>query len=577
MKTNLVARNLAVLGVLGLAACLGNIGDGSPGAVGSGPNNGSSGSSNGGTGPGSGSGSNTTQSQPCKNGASFASARVSLISDDQYQNIVHDVFGVTIPATYNHGGVVSTPSTTGAYPLNEGAQIAETTVLQNYLSAADEVASLMTAMPPCTAGTVNATCIETFLRNKLPLAWRRPVTDAEIAGLVNIFNLGAPDGPTRQIKIMMEAALIHPAFLYRTEIGTGAATATGKVPLTPFELASAVSFAVLDTVPDAELWAKAQDGSLTTPSVLASEVTRLMALPAAQAFLTKKVSYYLNFEAVPFVQKDPAAFPEYAALQQTLYQSSQMFVNDIVWNGTFNDLFTSRKVYANQAMTNVYKDLPPVTGTQLQAVTTTGDAYNAGVLTQPALLLSTNPKPTAVDDVVHRGLWVFYNLLCAPGGKVPDPPANAAALAAMMMGSTRQIAEQRDTGCGAACHGRFDAFGIVTLNYDGIGRYRTADPTSTPPGGPIDSSATVSSSVVSAAKDGMTVKGAADVAQLFITGSQVSDCAADSLAKYTLDHDPVTENSCDLQSVKSTFQKSGKFSDLFTAILASPAFLTRDL
>jgi hypothetical protein len=574
MKTNLVARNVAVLGVLGLAACLGNIGDGGPG---SGPPGSIAGGSGSGSNmPGSSSGTNTTQSQPCKNGASFASARVSLISDDQYQNIVHDVFGVTIPATYNHGGVVSTPSTTGAYPLNEGAQIAETTVLQNYLSAADEVASLMTAMPPCTAGTVNATCIETFLRNKLPLAWRRPVTDAEIAGLVNIFNLGAPDGPTRQIKIMMEAALIHPAFLYRTEIGTGAATATGKVPLTPFELASAVSFAVLNTVPDAELWAKAQDGSLTTSSVLASEVARLMALPAAQAFLTKKVSYYLNFEAVPYVQKDPKVFPEFAALQPVLYQSSQMFVNDIVWNGTFNDLFTSRKVYANQAMAMTY-GLPAVTGTQLQAVTTTGDAYNAGVLTQPALLLSTNPKPTAVDDVVHRGLWVFYNLLCAPGGKVPDPPADAATKAAMMMGSTRQIAEQRDTGCGAACHGRFDTFGIVTLNYDGIGRYRTADPTSTPPGGPIDTSATISSSVVSSAKDGMTVKGAADVAQLFTSGSQVSDCAADSLAKYTLDHDPVTENSCDLQGVKGTFQKSGKFSDLFTAILASPAFLTRDL
>jgi hypothetical protein len=72
------------------------------------------------------------------------------------------------------------------------------------------------------------------------------------------------------VNTAMEAALIHPAFLYRTEMGSNAATASGKVALTLFRLASEVSF--------------------------------------AHDFLTKKVSYYLNFEAVPFVQKDAQSF-----------------------------------------------------------------------------------------------------------------------------------------------------------------------------------------------------------------------------------------------------------------------------
>src|SRR5258708_7322384 len=33
----------------------------------------------------------------CIQGASLAPARLSLISDDQYRNIVRDVFGVTVP------------------------------------------------------------------------------------------------------------------------------------------------------------------------------------------------------------------------------------------------------------------------------------------------------------------------------------------------------------------------------------------------------------------------------------------------------------------------------------------------
>jgi hypothetical protein len=432
----------------------------------------------------------------------------------------------------------------------------------------------MPALPPCAVGGLNATCVEQFLRAKLPLAWRRPVTDAEIAGLIAIFNSGAMDGATRQVQLTFEAALLHPAFLYRSEIGTGAATSTGKVQLTPFELASAVSFGLLNSSPDAELWAKALDGSLAQAQVLAAEVTRLMGLPGVQANLMKKVSYYLNFETLPFISKDPTAYPQFSAMQSTLYQSSQMFLNDIMWGGHFSDLFTSHRVYANAAMATAY-GLPPVTGTQLQAVTVTGDAYSGGLLTQPALLASSNHNAVG-DDVIHRGLWVYYNLLCTPA--LPPPPANAAAVAATFMGSTRQQSMQRDTTCGASCHGRFDPFGLVTLSYDGIGRYRTMDPTTTPPGGPVDDSATVPAGVLlDQPSMPAMLSGVGDVAQLFVKGRQVSDCAAGSIATYTLDHSPDVEGSCELQAVRDRFLRSGSFSDLFASILTSPAFLTRDI
>jgi hypothetical protein len=281
----------------------------------------------------------------------------------------------------------------------------------------------------------------------------------------------------------------------------------------------------------------------------------------------------LDFEMLPFAVKDRAAYPDFAGLQATLYQSSQMFLSDIMWSGRFSDLFTSRRVYANQAMATEY-GLPAVTGTQLQAVTTTGDAYGAGLLTQPALLAASN-KNAVCDDVILRGLGVYYNLLCAPA--LPPPPANASAIEATITGSTRQQAITRDTACGSACHGRFDPFGIVTLNYDGIGRYRTTDPTTTPAGGPIDSSATIVAGVLEGSTMPTTVSGPADVAQLFVGGRQVSDCTADNLSTYMLDHSPEVEASCELQKVKDQFSMSGSFPDLFKSILTSPAFLTRDL
>jgi hypothetical protein len=553
---------LATISVF-LGACTAMIdGKGMPGNGAPGQNGAGSSGSSGGSGPGT--------TAPCVPGASFAPARVLLISDDQYRNIVHDAFGVTFPVGVT---VTTQPSTSGSYPYNESAQV-QTTTVQAYQRAADQVALLIPSIPTCPAGSVNAACMEQYLRNTLPLAWRRPATDAEIAALIQIFNSGAPDGQVRQIQLTVEAALLHPAFLYRSEIGTNAATAASKIALTPYEVASALSFALFNSTPDAELFAKAQDGSLTQPDVLASQVKRLLALPAVRANLMKKVSYYLDFETLPFTQKDATAYPGFAALQGTLYQSSQLFLADILWDGQFADLFTSRKIYANEAMASAY-GLPAVTGSALQAITTTGDQYNGGVLTQPALLAASN-KNAIGDDVIHRGLWVYYNLLCAP--TLPPPPANAASVAATITGSTRQQALTRDTTCGGVCHGRFDPFGLVTLGYDGVGRYRTTDPTTSPPGAPVDDSASVPPGILNGAdaSDSVALHGVADVAQRFATERQISDCATVNLATYTLEHSPTTGGSCDLQAVKDRFQKSGSFADLFTSILTSPAFLTRD-
>jgi hypothetical protein len=280
----------------------------------------------------------------------------------------------------------------------------------------------------------------------------------------------------------------------------------------------------------------------------------------------------LNFEKLPFIHKDSAEFPGFVALQPALYQSSQRFLEDILAQGRFSELFTSRTIYANEQLAQAY-GLPAVSGTELQRLTTTGAQYDGGVLTQPALLAASTLN-AAGDDVVHRGLWVYYNLLCAPS--LPAPPPGAFAAAEAMTGSTREVAMQRGNGCGAACHGRFDAFGLVTLGYDGIGRYRTTDPTSTPPGAPVDTTAKISGGVLEGRAEAVTLQGVAELAQMFAAGRQVSDCAAFSLSTYMLEHTPDQITSCELQAVKDRFAQSGSFTDLFAAILTSQAFLTRD-
>jgi len=552
-------KQLASLFLLG--AALGGVGctaeitgnASSMGSSGPGPGSGSSGSS--GSGPGSSPSGGTAPTAECNVNASLAAARVSLLTDAEYTNTMRDVFGVDFVPE-------AAAVETGEYQIDEFASVASVDVLKQYYRAADQVAS---KVKPCGEAALDAACVESWLRQKIPRAWKRSVTDQEIAGLMAIFNGGLADGTVRAVTLLMEAALGSGSFLYRTEIGADASGTSGSVAMTPYELANAVSFALLDTVPDDQLWAKATDGTITQPAVLSAEVDRLLAGQPARDNLTKKVGYFLNIEKIAVVSKD---VPEYTAtLKSALYQSAEKFLNDLVWGGQLSDLFTSNKYYANQEIARVY-GLPATPGTDLVQVDLPAER-NAGILSHPGLLATTNAH-TGTDDIVHRGLWIYQNLAC--GTPVGAPPATAQNVADTLTGTQRERSEQRDAlpQCGA-CHKFFDPFGFASESFDVIGRYRTIDPE--------DGKPVVSSSTIQGLGDDLdgSVSSLKDIADRLKTGRRVADCATTHLAEYALAHNPASENSCALRQIKDNFATSGKFVDLFKAILTSPAFATRDL
>jgi Protein of unknown function (DUF1592)/Protein of unknown function (DUF1588)/Protein of unknown function (DUF1595)/Protein of unknown function (DUF1585) len=546
---------LALAGALGVVACTGSANNGNPTPSGSGGGAGNGAAATADAGGGTASGGSETA---CRSDASLAPARISLITDIEYTNMIRDAFGVTfVPEV--------TAVKTGDYPLDESAQVASADIAKQYYRAADQVAG---KLKPCGAAALGAGCMESFLRLKLPRVFKRPVTDAEIAGLMTIFNASLADGAQIALNAVMEAALVSGSFLYRTEVGADASGSSGSVAMSPYELANAVSFALLGTVPDDALWAKAADGTITQPAVLGAEVDRLLALQPARDLLTQKVSYYLNVEKIPVVSKDAQAFPEFTpSLQTSLYQSAQLFLKDLVWNGTFSDLFTSNKYYANAEIAKAY-GLSPVQGSGLIEVQLPPER-NAGILTHPGLLATSNMH-TASDDIVHRGLWVYSNLVC--GVSVGTPPPNADEIFKTLMGTDRVKAQARDAlpQCGA-CHAFFDPFGMASENFDPIGRYRTIDPQDNMP---VVSQSTIKNLGPDIDGDVSSMK---DIADRLKTGRRVTDCATKLLAEYTLDHNPNEQNSCAIQQIKDNFATSGKFVDLFKAIVTSPAFATRDL
>jgi hypothetical protein len=425
----------------------------------------------------------------------------------------------------------------------------------------------LTTLLPCASATPDAACVEKFIRTKVARAYRRALADVEVQDLMTVYNAAGTDGPAVGVRLLLEAALQAPSFVYRTELGTavGDSAATARVPLKPYEIASALSFTFTETAPDDALWAKAEDGSLAQPEVLGAEVDRLMAMPEAQATLTKKTAFWLGVERILGTTKDAMLFPEYnPALQSALHQSATMFVNDVVWKGSFSDVLSSKRVYLNGLLAQVY-GVAGISGNDMVPVDTTTGDRSSGILTQPAVLAAYS-RPNR-GDPIHRGLFVYNNLVC--GVNVGAPPAGALAIAAKMMGTERELAGLRaaNSVC-KGCHGRFDPLGLTTERYDPLGRYHASDDK-----GPIDSTSIIAG--LGDDLDGPT----ADVAALATrlqAGRRASDCGAIYLATYVLGRDFKTDTSCAVAEVKDKLASTGSFREFYKALVTSPAFVTRD-
>jgi hypothetical protein len=584
-------RVLCVWGLAAVVACSGQFeGDGTPPAadpLGMRPAPGSGPPGAGKPGAGSAGAPPVEELGPCNKGrTAFAPPRLWQLTDKQYVNIVRDVFDIAV--SEEDGKIVSAGAADRYTNYSEGIAI-DSQAVANYQTAAARVADLGMARMTALLGsaTPGAAEVQAFLDTKLARAWRRPLEAGEKAALLQLFTDAQPDGAGRGFHLLLEAALQAPSFLYRTELGPS--TSAGPVPLTKHELAGALSFFFLESVPDDPLWARAQDGTLGDPAVLAAEVDRLMKLPAARANLAQKAAYWLGLGGIANRSRSAALFPEWnEALKTMLGESVRLFLTDVINDGQLGDLLTSNRVYLNRSLARLY-GIPGTMGGQqaggqtgaLTAVATTGPQRSAGILSQPGLIVAASKNDRG--DVVHRGLLVNNAFVC--GGAIPPAPPEAGDVARTIEGTERQRAEARamKPGC-SPCHARFDPLGLTFARYDALGRYSetrqavldtatgmTAWQSSAVP---IDASAVLlddgGGDGVSGPVDGLT----ALAGKLAAAPARVGACAAGKLVEYTLGYG--ADASCELAAVKQVLVKTGSFAAFFRALALSPGFRTRE-
>lgn len=321
-----------------------------------------------------------------------------------------------------------------------------------------------------------AGCATASVTRLLEQAFRRPVTADDVAPYVGLVTMAVAegDGFDAGMRLVTEAVLLSPSFLFRPEFDDGA---TGKHRLSQHELASRLSYFIWSSMPDAALFAKANDGTLATPSVLRAEVDRMLADDKAQGGVVDALALkWLNARAIDNAAPDPTLYPLSDAVRAAMKQETHLVVAELLASDrSAKDLLDVDFTYVNAALAAHYgldADFSADVDADGFVRVSLAGTNRAGVLTQGAYL-AANSYPTRTSPV-KRGRWVIDSLLCMPPGEIPADvtPLNEDGAS----GSLRERMEQHraDPSC-AACHAMMDPIGFGLESFDPIGRSRSED------------------------------------------------------------------------------------------------------
>ena len=143
-------------------------------------------------------------------------------------------------------------------------------------------------------------------------AFRRPVTDADLAPLMQFYAEGRKAGTFENgIGNALTAMLSSAKFLYRTEPPPANAQPGTIYRLSDLELASRLSFFLWSSIPDDELLTLAEQRKLSEPKTLEAQVRRMLADPRSKTLTTNFAFQWLRVRDTAALDPDPYAYPAF--------------------------------------------------------------------------------------------------------------------------------------------------------------------------------------------------------------------------------------------------------------------------
>jgi len=325
-------------------------------------------------------------------------------------------------------------------------------------------------------------------------AYRRPLSKAERDDLLSYYHELRSKNELSHEDAMRDAVasvLMAPDFLYRIDLSAFTASPQHSVvqPLSGYALASRLSYFLWSSMPDDELLRHAAAGDLEKPSVLLAQMRRMLKDPRVRGMATEFTANWLGtrqFETNNSV--DRARFPTFNnELREAMFQEPIRYVQDAIsQNRSVLDLVYGNYTFVNPVLAQHY-GITGITGDAENWVRVDDAArYGRGGILPMAVFLTQN-SPGLRTSPVKRGNWVVQRVL---GIRVPPPPPVVPELQSDESKSDLPVrdmlARHRQNPVCAACHSKFDSFGLAFEGYGPVGDARAKDLA----GRPVDTAVT---------------------------------------------------------------------------------------
>ncbi|MGH9386451.1 MAG: DUF1592 domain-containing protein, partial [Vicinamibacterales bacterium] len=222
-----------------------------------------------------------------------------------------------------------------------------------------------------TPQATDTTCATNILSRMARLAYRRPVTNADLQTLSGFFESGRRDGGTFDagIQFALERMLVDPDFLLRVhrnpETKSGAPRSSAY-RLGDIELASRLSFFLWGSIPDEPLLDLAERGDLSKPAILEQQVRRMLADPrATSALVDDFAAQWLNLRRVDEVVVHPDFYPDFDDnLLDAFKQETALFIASTLGEDrSVVDLLRADYTFVNERLARHY-GIPGIYGSR---------------------------------------------------------------------------------------------------------------------------------------------------------------------------------------------------------------------
>lgn len=330
----------------------------------------------------------------------------------------------------------------------------------------------------CTPGRLPGSekrCAKKIIRALANQAFRQPVTDESLHGLLDLYDsVSASEGFEQGIATALQAILVSPRFIFVQERSLKSQSAA-HYQINDYEFATRLALFLWSSLPDATLIKHARKGTLRNPKVLQQQITRMLSDPRSYALTENFAGQWLYLRNLEHHRADVYEYPQFdAALRSAMRKESDLFFTNILTeNRSVLEFLKSDYTFVNERLAQHY-DIDGINGSAFQKVKLFESDQRGGLLGQASVLTVTSYSNHT--SVVRRGKWILDNLLAAPP---PPAPPDVPALNRQKEGKALTAREQlvlhsEDPSC-ASCHVKMDPLGLALENYDAVGGFRLND------------------------------------------------------------------------------------------------------